>query len=133
MGHLSIICIGLYRFVLVPYQHILSLVTPPCARTSTRGFFCTKCGPFQQNTGPFNKLLMFYRIINQLVDISSVSHLKKTIHSSRRHDCCYQQLPTRIEAYANSFFPSTIKLWNNLEQRQVNAITIEEFAETLKL
>ena len=46
------------------------------------------------------------------------------------HVVTMQQLPTRIEAYANSFFPSTIKLWKNLSQNQVNATTVEEFAET---
>ena len=74
---------------------------------------------------------MFYKITKQLVDIPS--HLKKTTCLSRRHEYCCQQLPVRIEAYANSFFPSTIKLWNNLTQRQVNAITVEEFRDRLEL
>ena len=94
---------------------------------------CKLSWPTLQGRRHSLKLLMFYKIIYHLVDTSSVSNLKKTIHSSQRHNCCYQELPTRIEAYANSFFPSTIKLWNNLAQRQVIATATEEFAETLKL
>ena len=74
---------------------------------------------------------MLYKIINQLVDIPF--HLRKTTHLFRRHEYCYQQLLVRIDAYVNSFFPSTIKLWNNLTQRQVNVITAEEFVDTLEL
>ena len=77
------------------------------------------------------KLIMFYKIVNQLVDIPS-RHLKETCHCSRKHSQCYQQMKTRIDAYANSFFPSNIKLWNNLNERQMN-MTLETFTNTLNL
>ena len=57
------------------------------------------------------KLITFYEIINQLVDIP-VTSLKESCHCSRKHGHCYQQKQTRIKAYTNSFFPSSIKLWN---------------------
>ena len=77
------------------------------------------------------KLIMFYKIVNQLVNIPS-RHLKETCCCSRKHSQCYQQMQTRIDAYANSFFPSTIKLWNNLNERQMN-MTLETFTNTLNL
>ena len=79
------------------------------------------------------KLVMFFKIINQLVDIPVTQYLKETSRSSRKHNHRYQQLPARIEAYANSFFPSTIKLWNNLTDSQVNMTTVETFTNTLDL
>ena len=57
------------------------------------------------------KLTMFYKIINQLVNIR-VTYLKETSHCSRKHSHCYQQKQARIEAFANSFSPSAIKLWS---------------------
>ena len=77
------------------------------------------------------KLIMFYKIANKLVDIPS-RHLKETCRCSRKHSQCYQQMQTRIDAFANSFFPSTIKLWNNLNERQMN-MTLETFTNTLNL
>ena len=76
------------------------------------------------------KLIMFY--INHLVNIP-FTHLNETCRYSRKHSCCYQQKHARIEAYANSFFPSTIKLWNNLEERQVHLTEIEASTDTLDL
>ena len=78
------------------------------------------------------KPIMFYKIINQIVDIPSRHYLKETYRCSRKHNHCYQQMETRIDAYANSFFPSTIKLWNNLNERQMN-MTLETFTDTLNL
>ena len=48
------------------------------------------------------KLIMFYKIINQLVDIP-VTNLKESCRCSRKHSYCYQQKQMRIEACTNSF------------------------------
>ena len=48
----------------------------------------------------------------------------------QEHSHCYQQKQTRIETYANSSFPSSIKLWNHLRQTQVNMTEIETFTYT---
>ena len=101
--------------------------------SSVTSMLCSLSWPTLRERRCSLKLLMLYKIVNQLVNISPASYLKRTTRLSRRQNCCYQQLPTRTEAYANSFFPSTIKLWNNLTQRQVNVTTIEQFTETLKL
>jgi len=79
------------------------------------------------------KLVMYFKIINQLVDIPATQYLKETRCSSRKHNHCYQQSHARIEAHANSFFPSTIKLWNNLTDGQVNMTTVKAFTDTLDL
>ena len=75
------------------------------------------------------KLIMFYKIVNQLVDIPS-RHLKETCRCSRKHSvinrCKQELMPMQIP------FPSTIKLWNNLNERQMN-MTLETFTNTLNL
>ena len=48
------------------------------------------------------KLIMFFKIINQLVDIP-VTNLKESCRCSRKQSHCYQQKQTRIEAYAIPF------------------------------
>ena len=78
------------------------------------------------------KLIMLYKIVNLLVDIRSRHYLKETCCCSRKHSHCYQQMQTRIDAYANCFFPSTIKLWNNLEW-EPNELTLDTFMNTLNI
>jgi len=61
---------------------------------------------------------MLYKIINQLVDIDTDGLLPPCPphHSTRGHSQKFLQLPTRINAYYNSFFPKSIRLWNSLPE-----------------
>ena len=72
--------------------------------SSATSMLCSLSWPTLREHRCSLKLLMLYKIINQLVDISPASYLKRTTCLSQRHNCCYQQLPTRTEAHANSFF-----------------------------
>jgi len=58
------------------------------------------------------RLQMLYKIINQLVDIDTDGLLQRRPqhHSKRGHSQRFLQLPTRINAYYNSFFPKSIKV-----------------------
>jgi len=61
-------------------------------------------------------LQMLYEIIHQLVDINTDGLLppRPHYHSTRDHSLRFLQLPTRINAYSQSFFPKSIRLWNSL-------------------
>jgi len=62
------------------------------------------------------RLQMLYKIIHQLVDIDTNGLLspRPHYHSTRGHSHRFLQLPTRINAYSQSFFPKSIRLWNSL-------------------
>jgi len=60
------------------------------------------------------RLQMLYKIIHQLVDIDTDSLLPPHPHSTRGHSPRFLRLQTRINAYSQSFFPKSIRLWNSL-------------------
>jgi len=46
---------------------------------------------------------------------------------TRGHSLKLHQLPTRIDSYANSFFPNTIEHWNNLPLSATNINSLDNF------
>ena len=62
----------------------------------------------------FLKLALFGKILPVLVDTITVHHLRTCGHSK-----CFTILFTKTDTYLNSFFPSTIKLWNSLRDSLV--------------
>ena len=62
----------------------------------------------------FLKLALFVEILPGLVDTITVHHLRTC-----RHSKCFTILFTKTDTYLNSFFPSTIKLWNSLRDSLV--------------
>ena len=78
------------------------------------------------------KLVMFYKIINNLVDIHIDDIQTQTpYHYTRGHPLKFSQLYTRVDAYKFSFIPSTIKLWNTLPDHVVNQQSIEKFCNNM--
>jgi len=75
------------------------------------------------------KLTMLYKIVNELVDIDTRDILspRPSTHDTRGHYLRFLQLPTRINAYHHSFFPSTIRQWNITPEHIINAPSIEHF------
>ena len=59
---------------------------------------------------------MMYKIMNKLVDVPTDAILLPSTLQLRGHTKKIQQLSSRVNAYANSFFPHVIKLWNDLPQ-----------------
>ena len=64
------------------------------------------------------KLVMLYRITNNLVDVTT-SALTAAPTRTRGNTHRYLQPLIRIEAYKQSFFPTTMKSWNKCTQQLV--------------
>jgi len=76
-----------------------------------------------------SKLILFYKILNNLVDIdtSNILYPRPTVHDTRGHHLRFLPLTTRVNSYHNSFFPSAIRNWNNLPEYVINATSLEHF------
>jgi hypothetical protein len=77
------------------------------------------------------KLIMMYRITYHLIEIPSITYLIPSRSGTRGHNIRYLQPSTRVLAYQYSFFPSTIRLWNNLPQTLVSSGSIDIFRHSL--
>ena len=60
-----------------------------------------------------NRLCMLYKIKNGLIDIDSHQYIQANDSRTRGKDRLYQER-TSSEAFGNSFFPKTIRDWNQL-------------------
>ena len=66
-------------------------------------------------------MVMMYRIICGLIDISATSLLHPATLSTRGNSMRYLQPFCRTDAYRCSFFPSGIRLWNQLPVFRLSA------------
>ena len=74
------------------------------------------------------KLIMMYKILNNSVLIDH--NLEYNTNHTRGHPFKLVTLPTRINAYHDSFFPSTVTLWNNLPVEVVTSSNLEHFRKS---
>jgi hypothetical protein len=76
---------------------------------------------------------MLYRIIHQVVAIPAQPYLIPWgVASTTRGHCKRYQLPySRLQCLQQSFFPSTIRLWNELPAEAVSASTVDAFKTSL--
>ena len=81
------------------------------------------------------KVTMLYRVINGLVAIPSEPYLipRSASTTTRGHNLRFMVPYSRVQYHQQSFFPSTIRLWNNLPDRVVTASSLEGFKEQLHL
>ena len=77
------------------------------------------------------KLIMMYCITYHLIKIPSITYLIPSRSGTRGHSIRYLQPSTRVIAYQYSFFPSTIRLWNNLPQTLVSSGSTDIFRHSL--
>ena len=59
-------------------------------------------------------LLMFYTIINQLIDVPCDHILQKPFNFTHSGNRKFLHLPSRIDSFKHSLFPRAIRLWNHL-------------------
>ena len=79
-------------------------------------------------------VILLYKITNKLVDIfPEEQQLVLTNSVTRGHSLRYLQLPTKIDAYKYSFFPSAIRIWNSLPSDIVKAKTLDLFKTGLNM
>jgi len=79
------------------------------------------------------RVILLYKIINKIVDIYAEGQLIFANSVTRGHSLKLLQLPTMIDAYKNSFFPSAIRTWNNLPSQVVEATTLDLFKHSLNM
>ena len=69
---------------------------------------------------------MMYKIINNLVHVDQ-RHLSYNLRNTCSHLLHLYHLPTRIDAYCHSFYPSLIRIWNNLPECVISLTTVVLF------
>jgi len=73
------------------------------------------------------RAIMMFKIINKLVAISTEAILSSSTSNTRSYSKRFRQLPTTIECYLHSFFPASIRIWNNLPDPLVNETDLQRF------
>ena len=73
------------------------------------------------------KVVMIYRIVHQLVAIPSAQYLHPAGVHTRGSPSRFLVPYASINSYKNSFFPSSIRLWNSLPAAQTEAQSLEAF------
>ena len=77
------------------------------------------------------RLVMFYKIIHNLVEVDFSTHLYPMGTVTRGHQLKFRQLPTRLDLFQQSFLPATIRDWNSLPGDTVTSPSLDKF--TLRL
>ena len=73
------------------------------------------------------KAIMMFRIVHAMVAILAFPHLQLMGAATRRHQYKYGIPYCRTNTYKDSFFPSSIRLWNQLPENLTNAESLEAF------
>ena len=76
---------------------------------------------------------MMYKIVHNLVAIEATSYLTPITSATRGHLKRYLHIQTRTNAYYHSFFPSAVRIWNNLLACSVTASSLEQFKSLINL
>ena len=73
------------------------------------------------------KVVMMYRIVHSLIAIPSTSLLQPLGAATRGHSYRYRTPYTRTTTYRESFYPSGIRLWNQLPESVTCAKSLDSF------
>ena len=84
-----------------------------------------------QSRRAYAQTVMMYCIVYNLVDIPAEHHLNRTALWTRGHSLRYLVPHTRTTVYRTSFFPQTIRLWNQLSGSVVEADTLDSLKAQL--
>ena len=79
----------------------------------------------------FLKLILMYKILKSHIHIPTHNFQPVTTHT-RGYQYHYLHLQCNCEAYRSSFFPSTIRLWNNLPVEIATSINLNDFITKLE-
>lgn len=75
-----------------------------------------------------NRLTLFYKIVNERIDIPKDLYLTPATRFTRKsHHQKFLTISTRIDSYKYSFFPRTIPEWNQLPGASVITTSLEDF------
>ena len=84
--------------------------------------------PTLQQRRRHSKIIMLYRIRHQLANVPTTTYITPATRNTQHYNLPY----ARTEVYKSSFFPSTIKLWNNLQPAIINSTTIPQLRHALQ-
>ena len=79
------------------------------------------------------KTTMLFKIQHKLVDISLAEHLVYQTKETRGHNKKFRQIRYKTNRYGDTFFPSTIPIWNQLPAAAVNAVTPQAFKNQVSI
>lgn len=80
-----------------------------------------------------NQTCMFFKIYRGLVGISLPSEIVQVTRPSRYPNCVpFQQLCTLNDSYKYSFYPRTIRTWNNMNLPQISN-SLDDFKAKVSL
>ena len=68
-------------------------------------------------------IIMFYKIINNIVSVNFSQHLQHLTTRTRGHHLKFLSISARVNSYHHSFLPRAIRLWNSLP---TNVVTIDQ-------
>ena len=84
--------------------------------------------PTLQQRRRHSKIIMLYRIRHKLANVPTTTYITPDTRNTQYYNLPY----ARTEVYKSSFFPSTIKLWNNLQPAIINSTTIPQLRQALQ-
>ena len=73
------------------------------------------------------RAIMFYKIVNNLVDVSTDGILNPITINTRGHSKRFNQLNANVDCFLHSFFPATIKIWNNSPENLPTHAALQDF------
>ena len=84
--------------------------------------------PTLQQRRQHSKIIMLYRIRHQLANIPAATYIRPSTRNTQQYILPY----ARTLVFQTSFFPSTIKIWNNLQPVITNSTTIPQLRKALQ-
>ena len=78
------------------------------------------------------KVTVFYRLLNGLVEMESTTLIPSQNRSTRGHKNKFILPHSRLQTHQQSFFPSTIRLWNSLPPSIDLATDLDHFKDIVK-
>ena len=84
--------------------------------------------PTLQQRRQHSKIIMLYRITHKLASISTATYIAPSTRNTQHYILPY----ARTHEFKTSFFPSTIKIWNNLQPVITNSTTIPQLRQALQ-
>ena len=76
--------------------------------------------PTLQQRRQHSKIIMLYRITHKLASIPTATYIAPSTRNTQHYILPY----ARTHVFKTSFFPSTIKMWNNLQPVITNSTTM---------
>ena len=84
--------------------------------------------PTLQQRRQHSKIIILYRITHKLATIPTATYIAPCIRNTQHYILPY----ARTHVFKTSFFPSTIKIWNNLKPVITNSTTIPQLRQALQ-